>query len=635
MDIILSLFGLIALAPFFALIAILIKRDSSGPVFYHGLRAGRNGKDFKILKFRTMYDDNRSFAGPRVTAEDDPRITPLGKILRDSKINELPQLWNVLVGEMSMVGPRPEDPHIVAEWPESARKSILSVRPGVTSPASVMYRDEETLLQSKNLMDRYLGDILPSKLRLDQLYLRNRSIMTDLEVIFWTVVTMLPRLKTVTIPEHRLYWGPLSQFVDRYLTWFLVDVLVSFTSVAIAGVIWRASAPLDLGIQLATGIALAIALLFSVINYLMGLTRISWTQAKPSDLLDLAISSGLVTLVLFLLNLLGPQGPILPPSMLILAGLLSFFGFVAVRYRTHLANSLMDRMVRRGTIGNMGERVLIVGSGELSRFASWLLRNGGLPEAFNLVGYVDDDPRKVGMQIDGANVIGTTHDLQALCQEYDIGLILFAIANIAPVEADRILQACGECSARVVMVPDLLDALRAHFPSKESEPGELFGKVFRNSTTDRMTGAYNRQHFLKLAEFELPRARRYRHPLSIIMVKVHYKKPDNSVIMQPLDAKVLQAVVERIRASTREIDILARFDSVEFAILLPETDNLSAQRVAERIKQNIVAAPVTVDGSPIDLFVSSGVVTAREDTQDVDSLVNYARTSMASVRDAH
>ncbi len=153
MDIFLSLMGLIFLSPFFLFIAFLIKKDSPGPVFYRGPRVGKNGKIFKILKFRTMYEDPQSYAGLPVTARGDRRVTPFGRWLRDTKINELPQLWNVLVGDMSLVGPRPEDPELVKSWDPEVREQLLSVRPGVTSPASVLYRDEESLLQSGSVLE--------------------------------------------------------------------------------------------------------------------------------------------------------------------------------------------------------------------------------------------------------------------------------------------------------------------------------------------------------------------------------------------------------------------------------------------------------------------------------------------------
>src|SRR5687768_9458953 len=183
MDILAALVGLALLSPFFLIVGLLIKRDSPGPVFYRGARMGKDGRVFGILKFRTMREEAASHTGPSVTAQDDPRITPFGRWLRDTKLNELPQLWNVLVGEMSLVGPRPEDPEIAKTWPEAARREILSMRPGITSPASVAYHDEESRLKTESVMDDY-RNILPDKLRLDQLYVRHHTFITDLDALF-------------------------------------------------------------------------------------------------------------------------------------------------------------------------------------------------------------------------------------------------------------------------------------------------------------------------------------------------------------------------------------------------------------------------------------------------------------------
>jgi len=141
LDVTIAALGVLVLLPGLVLLAVLIKRDSPGPVFYWGERAGRHGRPFRILKFRTMYETGDSYNGPRVTGQGDPRITPFGQWLRETKVNELPQLWNVLKGDMSLVGPRPEDRDFVGHWPADVREVLLSVRPGITSPASVLYRD--------------------------------------------------------------------------------------------------------------------------------------------------------------------------------------------------------------------------------------------------------------------------------------------------------------------------------------------------------------------------------------------------------------------------------------------------------------------------------------------------------------
>jgi lipopolysaccharide/colanic/teichoic acid biosynthesis glycosyltransferase len=194
LDILASAFGLLLFGPLFLFLAWRIKRDSPGPVFYRGPRLGRGGRIFQILKFRTMYEQSQSYAGPRVTAQDDPRITPLGKWLRYTKLNELPQLWNVLVGEMSLVGPRPEDPELGMAWPAEVRREVLSVRPGITSPASVQFHNEEDLLANKQVISTYMEDIVPFKLRLDQLYVRHHSLWLDLDTLFWTFMVLVPKL---------------------------------------------------------------------------------------------------------------------------------------------------------------------------------------------------------------------------------------------------------------------------------------------------------------------------------------------------------------------------------------------------------------------------------------------------------
>lgn len=627
LDITLSLIGMIILAPLFIAVGIAIKRSSPGPIFYWGPRAGKDGKIFKILKFRTMYERKESYQGPKVTAENDPRITPLGHFLRQTKINELPQLWNVLIGDMSLAGPRPEDPTIVQEWPEEVRREILSVRPGITSPASVVYRNEEDLLHSANLMETYLWDILPTKLRLDQLYVRNRSFLTDLDVILWTLVALIPKLKTFVVPEHLLYWGPFSQFTYRYLGWFFIDFMVAFISVAFAGILRRLTDPFDLGIQVAILIALAMAFLFSLINSLAGLNRINWSRARPQDAFDLAFSSGIVTALIMVANLVFPQGTRFPMSVVLVSGILSFFGFVAVRYRSRLLVGIANRLIRlRGnSISTLGERVLIVGAGEVARFATWLLHNETFAQAFTIVGLVDDDPRKIGMMMDGFTVIRNTNAIPDLVKKYDIGLILFAIADIQPEEQDRILSLCQSTSARVIPVPDILESLRAQFPKNEAEREDQFNKVLHSVTTDRLTGAYNRQHFITLAEVEMTRAQRYHRPLSLVMIATDYVRPEKAPMSKTLSSHVLKAVARRCLRSIRGIDIMGRYADNILVILLPETNQSGVNLVLQRLKRQINATLVNTDRGDVQTLVSfSSVTSTFDENEDLESLLDLA-----------
>src|SRR3990172_13416412 len=301
-DVFVSVLGLILLSPVFGLLSFLIKRESPGPVLYRGPRIGYGGLPFGIFKFPTMRECPESYYGPRVTAKDDERITPLGKWLRDTKLNELPQLWNVLVGEMSLVGPRPEDPEIAAAWPEEARREILSVRPGITSPATVLYHDEENLLSSEDVMETYMQSILPDKLRLDRLYVRNHSFLSDLDILFWTAVALLPRLAGERIPGGSLFAGPLYRGMRRHVSWFLIDLAVSLVAVISAGVLWRMVEPINWGIPHLAWLAFALALLFGTVNTLAGLKQVIWSRATPEDGLVLGATNGFTICCLLIFN---------------------------------------------------------------------------------------------------------------------------------------------------------------------------------------------------------------------------------------------------------------------------------------------------------------------------------------------
>jgi lipopolysaccharide/colanic/teichoic acid biosynthesis glycosyltransferase len=468
---------LVLLSPLFLLIAFWIKRESPGPVFYRGPRLGKDGKPFRILKFRTMYERPESYRGPSITAQGDRRITPLGGWLRETKVNELPQLWNVLVGEMSMVGPRPEDPEIARNWPADVRDEILSIRPGITSPASIIYRDEEKMLRSSSVMDDYLMLFLPDKLRLDQLYVRNHRFLSDLDVIFLTLAVLLPRLRETSIPTETVYNGFLYRFINRYMLWFLLDSLVAFGAVGTAGGLWRLSGPLNLGIERAVEIAATLALILSLVNSRLGLGRISWRYARPVYAFDLALSSAISTLVLVTADRFWPGGPFLPLGLILVAGLLAFLGFVSLRYRERLLSGLALRwLMSRRNGERLGERVLIVGAGECGLLATWLIRRSNLSSAFSVIGMVDDDPRKQDMTVDGHRVFGFTGRIPEIVEQQDVGLILFAIETIQAEEQARILRLCRRTSARLILIPDLLALFRERLTSAPlpltNAPGE-------------------------------------------------------------------------------------------------------------------------------------------------------------------
>jgi len=188
-DIVFSFLGIIILSPFLILAAILIKIDSSGPVFYRPLRVGKNGKKFRVFKFRTMVENAEKLGGPS-TAFKDVRMTKIGKFLRRYKADELPQLINILKSEMSVVGPRPQVEEYTSKY-TGEQKLILSVKPGLTDYASIEFINLDKILGDENVDEKYRREIEPRKNELRLRYVKEHSFWIDLKIIFRTVLKLV------------------------------------------------------------------------------------------------------------------------------------------------------------------------------------------------------------------------------------------------------------------------------------------------------------------------------------------------------------------------------------------------------------------------------------------------------------
>ncbi|MDO8601095.1 MAG: sugar transferase [bacterium] len=187
-DIIFSFLGLVLLLPLFGIIALSIRSSSKGPVFYRGLRVGKGGKQFRIFKFRTMVDNAEKLGGPS-TAGDDPRLLKIGNFLKKYQLDEMPQLINVLKGEMSLVGPRPEVAFYIDMLAEEERKIILSIKPGMTDFASLWnFHEGEILKGSLDPEKTYQEKIRPEKIRLQIKYVKEESFFTDIKIILRTII---------------------------------------------------------------------------------------------------------------------------------------------------------------------------------------------------------------------------------------------------------------------------------------------------------------------------------------------------------------------------------------------------------------------------------------------------------------
>lgn len=203
LDLAASVLGLVILAPVFLIVAVLVKATSFGPVFFRQIRVGQFEKPFRIFKFRSMAA-NGSGRGSQLTAAGDPRITPVGRWLRRSKIDELPQLINVLLGHMSLVGPRPEVPEYAATY-SAKNKRIFQKKPGMTSPVAARNLEEEELLASQDdKHDFYLKVLLPAKLEIELAYCSNITFVGDLKWILATLVNIAARTESLKRPLLRI-----------------------------------------------------------------------------------------------------------------------------------------------------------------------------------------------------------------------------------------------------------------------------------------------------------------------------------------------------------------------------------------------------------------------------------------------
>ena len=208
LDVIFAGLGMLFLSPLLLPIAFILKATGEGEVFYIQTRIGKNGSLFGLLKFATMLKDSPNIGSGEITIHNDPRVLPLGKFLRKSKINELPQLWNILIGDMSVVGPRPMVPNTYANYPAEAQEILNTVRPGLTGVGSIIFRDEERLLDGRDdPIGFYNENITPYKSDLEIWFIQNNSLWLYIKAIFVTAwVVIFPTSKIadrafIGIPE--------------------------------------------------------------------------------------------------------------------------------------------------------------------------------------------------------------------------------------------------------------------------------------------------------------------------------------------------------------------------------------------------------------------------------------------------
>ena len=437
-DLVLACIGLILVLPFFPIIGLLIKLDSRGPVLYRSERIGKNGKPFKMYKFRTMFETPLP-VGASVCPQDDPRVTPFGRILRRTKMNELPQLLNVLKGEMTFVGPRPEAPDLAALYPDYA-KAIFTVTPGLVGPNQILGRNEEEWYPpGVDPQQYYIEEILPKKLPLDLEYVRHPSLVKDVQYL------VLGIKETVC---KAISWKLVLQNKSQiYLLG--IDVLLSLTSFGLAHLLRFA------GLVEAQEISPFLNLLpFIVLMRLpcfvyFGLYRTLIRYISYTDIWNVlkAISTSSILFIglTFLFNV-----RTFPRSVLFIDGLCLLVFMTAVRLGLRLLSAWQSR-------SQMAEekkrRVFIFGAGNAGALVFRCLRAS--QEAYEVIGFLDDDPAKRHKTLYGRKVLGNRFNLEALVELYQAHEVLLALPSAPAREIAAIVQACQKAGVPYRFFPTL------------------------------------------------------------------------------------------------------------------------------------------------------------------------------------
>ena len=432
-DVCMAALGLVLTAPLLAIISVLIKLDSQGPVIFRQVRVGQGFRPFAIQKFRTMAVDAPGTCLP-LTVGQDPRITRIGRILRKCKLDELPQLLNVLIGDMSFVGPRPEVPRYV-ERLRSEFSEVLTVRPGITDLASLRYIDEAALLAySSNPEEEYQLKVLPEKLRLAKLYIRHMSLRLDLAIIMQTllhiarlpvVVFTLPELKAAVEPPLASPWTSLSSFIMRWRKPIIVvlDVgLIILANYFAFALRYDGSIP-EGEIHTFEQTVLALVAIRGVAFALFGLNEGLWRYTSIWDLQNI-IGGVLTSTVVFYGWVHWVMGIYSYPRSIFAIDAILLIGFLAgVR--------LSSRVLRDKPMFQKKRKVLVIGAGDSGER---VVREMKTRTVFNCqpIGFVDDNIGLLNQRIHGVRVLGTVQDLPKLVEGLKPEVVVVAVPNAAP-----------------------------------------------------------------------------------------------------------------------------------------------------------------------------------------------------------
>lgn len=462
-DIVFSIIGLVLFFPLFIGVAILIKLNSRGPVFFTQIRIGQNFKPFRLYKFRTMRVD-ASEKGLPISAEGDPRITKFGRFLRKTKIDELPQLLNVLKGDMSLVGPRPEVEKYVNQYREDYEE-ILKIRPGMTDIASLAYSNEEAILKDKkNPEEYYIHVLLPEKIKLAKEYVRRASLIYDLKLIFLTIFKLVYPKGTILKIINALTPYRRAIVIALQVGIFIISNYLAFF------IRFEGNIP-PFGFNLFVRYLPMLVLLRIVFLFSFSLDKGLWRYSSIRDLLNIvaAVTAGSLLFLISVRYIFGDFS--YPRSIYIIDWFINIFLLGGIR--------LFRRLHEKATSEEGGKkRVIVIGAGDA---AEMFLRDLEHTPSYNykVVGLIDDDPRKKGLKIRNVTIFGTRKDLITIAEREKPDEFLIAIPSASSSKLEEIVKDLRQYGIPIKTLPSIWGILGGRDPLHKIKTVEPEDILFR------------------------------------------------------------------------------------------------------------------------------------------------------------
>ncbi|GEM_PF-221794 len=461
LDIVAAALGLLLLLPLFLLLGVLIKLDSPGPVFFRQERVGLHGRRFRLFKFRTMTVEPPA-RDLQITVGADPRITRVGAVLRRTKLDELPQLLDVLRGTMSLVGPRPEVPQWVERYPPQRRAQILSVRPGITDLASIRFRNESDILAQADDPERaYLEVILPEKLRVAGNYIDHASLKSDLQLLGLT-------LRTVVAPA--LGRRHMERWMEKTGSWAALDRWMAYPhrhrqswAMLFDGLLvllcWHLTYLFRLGIERWQPgrpwyddlVSLAVVAVYLLAMQAFGVRRALWRYFAFDDFRRLVGACGLAGLIsasgVMLAGLVGVSRAVLVLHPL--------FTVIALAMARMLYRVIWENAHAQATGEASARRcVIVLGAGVVARR---LIAGLHMRQGWHVLMLLDDDPALHGLRIAGVPVEGPLARLRDPMLLVGATHVVLALADRDPAQQERALALARETGLEVLAVPQADD----------------------------------------------------------------------------------------------------------------------------------------------------------------------------------